>query len=81
VAVQTMSRPAGARDKLHRLCDELIAAEMTRLSRRSPALRSAELDEVRAALARLTQSLVLSGARSVTEDKLAVLFNLTEAER
>jgi hypothetical protein len=39
----TMPRPASPRDKLQRRCEDLVAAEMTRLSRRVPALSEEHL--------------------------------------
>jgi len=78
VATATMSRPASARDLLQRRCEELATAEMSRLARRVPGLRSGHLRQVEAALARVVDDLLLSRASAVRGDRLAVLFDLVD---
>lgn len=78
VATATMSRSASARDMLKRRCEELTTAEMSRLARRVPGLRSGHLRQVEAALARVVDDLLLSRASAVRGDRLAVLFDLAD---
>ena len=78
VAMAAMSRPASARDLLRRRCDELTTAEMSRLARRVPDLRSGHLRQVEAAVGRVVDDLVLSRASAVRGDRLAVLFDLVD---
>jgi hypothetical protein len=78
VATATMSRPASARDLLQRRCEELTIAEMSRLARRVPGMRSGHLRQVEAALARVVDDLLLSRASAVRGDRLAVLFDLVD---
>jgi hypothetical protein len=79
VADAMVSLPAGARDTLRRTCEDLMAAELSRLARRVPALRPGQLRHVDAALARVIGDLVLDRAHAVRNDQLAVLFDLTDA--
>jgi hypothetical protein len=78
MAITAMSRPASARNLLQRRCEGLVAAEMARLSRRVPVLREEHLGHVEAALGRVIDHLVLSRARTVGADELAVLFDLAD---
>jgi len=78
VATATVSRPVSARDLLQRRCEELTTAEMSRLARRVPDLRSGHLRQVEAALGRVVDNLVLSRAAAVRADRLAVLFDLAD---
>ena len=73
------SRPARARDFLQRRCDDLVAAETARLSRRLPALPGQQLGLVQAALTRVAERLVLSRASDVSGEELKVLFDLAGA--
>lgn len=79
MATVTMSRPASARDLLQSRCKELATAEISRLARRVPSLRSGHLRQVEAALARVVDDLLLSRASAVHGDRLAVLFDLADA--
>jgi hypothetical protein len=79
VAITTMPRPAGAGDLLRRRCEDLLAAEMERLARRVPALPPECLGDVESGLRRIIDRLVLSRARAVRGDQLAVLFGLADA--
>ena len=78
MATVTMSRPASARDLLQSRCEELTTAEMSRLARRVPGLRSGHLRQVEAALTRVVDDLLLSRASAVHGDRLAVLFDLAD---
>ncbi len=78
VAITTVSQPASARDHLQRRCEDLVAAEIGRLARRAPALRTAHLGEIQVALGRVIEELLLSRAGTVRDDQLAVLFDLAE---
>jgi hypothetical protein len=75
----TMFRPARARDLLQHRCEDLVAAEMARLARRVPALHEEHLGHVEATLGRVLDQLVLSRARTLGADQLALLFDLTDA--
>lgn len=70
--------PGSDTDLLQRLCADLVATELDRLSRRVPALRSGQLRDVEVALGNVLDDLLLSRARSVDADQLAVLFDLAE---
>lgn len=70
--------PGSDTDLLQRWCADLVAAELERLARRVPALRSGQLRDVEAALGNVLDDLVLSRSRSVCADQLAVLFDLAE---
>jgi hypothetical protein len=74
----TMSRPATAVESLQRRCQDLVTAEMARLSRRVPGLRAEDLGEVEAALCRVMERLVVPGARTVGADQVAALFALED---
>jgi hypothetical protein len=78
VAVITMSRPASAGELLQHRCQDLVTAEMARLSRRVPGLEEEHLGEVEAALCRVIDLLV-SRAHAVSADQLTALFGLAEA--
>ena len=79
MAVMTMFRPASARDLLQHRCKDLVAAQMARLARRVPALREEHLGHVEAALGRVLDQLLLSRARTLSGEQLALLFDLTDA--
>lgn len=79
MAIMTMSRPATAGELLQRRCQDLVTAEMTRLSRRVPSLQAEHLGEVEAALCRMMERLVVSRAHTVGADQLAALFVLADA--
>lgn len=72
-------RSASARELLACRCERLVGAEMDRLAGRVPAFRPAHLDEVRAALSRVLDDLVLTRAQVIGDDQLAVLFDLADA--
>lgn len=76
MAIMTMSRPASAADLLQRRCEDLVAAEIARLSRRVPALTEEHLRHVEAALGQVIDRLVLCRTRAVRSDDLTVLFDL-----
>lgn len=78
MAIMTRPRPASPRDKLQRRCEDLVAAEMTRLSRRVPALSEEHLRDVEAALGQVVDRLVLYRAPTLSGDALAVLFDLAD---
>lgn len=78
MATVAMSRSASARDLLQSRCEELTTAEMSRLARRVPGLRSGHLRQVEAALTRVVDDLLLSRASAVHGDRLAVLFDLAD---
>jgi hypothetical protein len=78
VAIMTMPRPASPSDLLQRRCEDLVAAEMTRLSRRVPALSEEHLGHVEAAIGKVVDHLVLSRAPALSGDALAVLFDLAD---
>jgi hypothetical protein len=73
------ARSASARELLARRYEDVIAAEVTRLAGRVPAMRPGHLDEVRAALGRVLDDLVLTRAQAIRDDQLAVLFDLADA--
>jgi hypothetical protein len=79
VAIMTMFRPATARELLQHRCEDLVAAEMARLARRVPALREEHLAHVEATLGWIIDQLVLSRARTLSGDQLALLFDLADA--
>lgn len=78
MAIATTYRPASARDLLRRRCEDLVAAELSRLTRRVPALCPGQLGQVEAALGRVIGDLVLERAHAVRGDQLAVLFDLAD---
>ena len=78
MAIMTMPRPASPRNKLQRRCEDLVAAELTRLSRRVPALSQEDLGHVEAALGQVVDRLVLSRAPTLSGDALAALFDLAD---
>jgi hypothetical protein len=65
-----------AQGLLERRCEDLIAAETTRLARRASALRPDQLTEVAAALRRVAGQLVLAHTNAISDTQLAVLFDL-----
>lgn len=72
------SWPASARYLLQRRCEGLVAAEMTRLSRRVPAIPEEHLGHVEVTLGRVIDHLVLSRACAVGADELVALFDLED---
>jgi hypothetical protein len=76
VAITRMCRPAG--DLLERRCEDIVAAEMTRLAGRVPGLRPGHLRHIEAALGRVIDDLMLSRARVVPGDQLAILPGLAD---
>lgn len=79
MAAITGSRPASAEGLLQRRCQELVSAELARLSRRLPGLPGECLGQVEAALGRVVERLVLSRAGDISSDALSALFDLTGA--
>jgi hypothetical protein len=73
------AQSASAREVLACRYEKLVAAEVARLAGRVPAMRQAQLDEVRAALGRVLDDLVLTRAQAIDDDQLAVLFDLADA--
>jgi hypothetical protein len=73
------ARSAGAREVLARRYEEVVATEVARLAGRVPGMLPAQLDEVRAALARVLNDLVLTRAQTIDDDQLVVLFDLAGA--
>ncbi len=63
---------------LRRRCEDLVAAELSRLARRVPVLRPRQLTHVEAALGRVLGELVLDRAHAVRGDQLAMLFDLAD---
>lgn len=76
MAVMARSRPASAQGLLQRRCQELVSAELARLSRRVPGLPGEHLGQVEAALGRVVERLVLARAGDISSDVLSVLFDL-----
>lgn len=74
-------RPANAEGLLQRWCEDLIAAEVTRLSRRVPALQEEQLGRVTAALGTVIERLALSRIHAIRSDDLTVLFDLADVRR
>lgn len=79
MAAMTTSPPTRAGQLLQRRCQDLVAAEMARLSRRAPSLQAEHLGEAEAALCRVMERLVLSRAHTVSAGQLAALFGLLDA--
>lgn len=79
MTVIARSRPASAEGLLQRRCQELVSAELARLSRRVPGLPGECLGQVEAALGRVVERLVLSRAGDIGSDALSVLFDLAGA--
>jgi len=63
VAISTMSKSASAGALLRRRCEDPVAAEIARLSRRVPALNDEHLRHVEAAFVQIMDRLVLSRTR------------------
>lgn len=74
----TMSRPTGARELLQHQYEDLVAAEIARLSRRVSALHQEHLGQVEAALTQAIDHLVLSRALAISVGELAALFDLAD---
>ena len=79
MAVMTTSQTASAGQLLQRRCEDLVTAEMARLSRRAPSLQAEHLGEAEAALRQVIERLVLSRVHTVSADQLAALFGLADA--
>jgi hypothetical protein len=73
------ARSASAREVLARRYERLVAAEVARLAGRVPGMRPAQLEEVRVALSRVLDDLVLTRAHAIDDDRLEVLFDLAGA--
>lgn len=73
-----MSRKSDPPDLLKRRFDAFVTAEIARLGQRVPALDEACLGHVQAALERIVDDLVLSRADVLSDEHLAVLFDLAE---
>jgi hypothetical protein len=78
-AILATRRPVSARDVLARRCEDLVAAEVARLARRTPPLNGDQLAEVAAALRRVAGQLVLARTNAISDGELAVLFDLAGA--
>lgn len=78
-ATSVATTPVRAQDLLARRCEDLIAAETTRLAHRAPALRPDQLTEVAAALHRVAGQLVLAHTNAISDTQLAALFDLADA--
>ena len=63
---------------LQRRCENLVAAEIARLSRRVPTLHEEHLRHVESALSQVIDRLMLSRASTISGDDLTVLFDLED---
>jgi hypothetical protein len=67
-------RSTSAREVLVCRYERLVTAEPARLAGPVPAMRPAQLEEVRAAPGRVLDDLVLTRAQTIDDEQLAVLF-------
>ncbi len=79
MAISTMSKSASAGDLLQCRCEDLVAPEIARLSRRVPALNDERLRHVEAAFVQVMDRLVLARTRTVSGADLTALFELEDA--